>query len=288
MTGHMHKTFDMGKKKAPIPKLDFSTLKHNKEYKDWYKYSTKLELSVKSLRARIKVLEDDHEACNTKNKNLRHQNSNLYQLNKKLLANIKDLKAKIVELRERYNRRVQRAKQFGVNELEMTIPRLETDGTDEYRQSHCEMDFEDYKSNNSYDGTSSYPKGRLHTLNTVGDSEKIVPQDLESGVPSKKLSSNSILELNGFLSPGKQMFDSSNPYGNGNNIQEEQVDKILTKPVAETTKDEFKIQMPTNSLTKGKLMSRIQQNDQKYLAGGRIKHGRKINDLKLDRLNSVE
>lgn len=66
-----------------VPKLDFSGLKHNKEFKDWYKYSTKLETSVKSLRARIKVLEDDIEECNSKNHKLRGQNSNLYMLNKK-------------------------------------------------------------------------------------------------------------------------------------------------------------------------------------------------------------
>lgn len=99
----MSKTFDLGQKKANVPKLDFSSLKHNKEFKDWYKYSIKLETSVKSLRARIKVLEDDLEDCNNKNQNLRKQNANLYSLNKKLMVNIKDLKQKIVDTKERYN-----------------------------------------------------------------------------------------------------------------------------------------------------------------------------------------
>jgi hypothetical protein len=46
-------------KNPSVPKLDFSGLKHNKEFKDWYKYSIMLEKSVKSLRSRIKVLEED-------------------------------------------------------------------------------------------------------------------------------------------------------------------------------------------------------------------------------------
>lgn len=72
MNDKMFKTFDASaKKRSAVPKLDFSTLKHNREFKDWYKYSTKLETSVKSLRARIKVLEDDLEECNSKNQILK-------------------------------------------------------------------------------------------------------------------------------------------------------------------------------------------------------------------------
>lgn len=166
----MSKTFDLGQKKANVPKLDFSSLKHNKEFKDWYKYSIKLETSVKSLRARIKVLEDDLEDCNNKNQNLRKQNANLYSLNKKLMVNIKDLKQKIVDTKERYNWRVRRAQQYGVNELEMTLPRFETEGDNEYRQITDDVDFEDYRSTESYSATQNFERKQLRA-NTITDND---------------------------------------------------------------------------------------------------------------------
>lgn len=150
----MSKTFNLGivPKKKNVPKLDFSGLKHNKEFKDWYKYSIKLEKSIKALRNKIKCLEDDMAECNSKNQNLRKQNSNLYTLNKKLVSNVKGLKKKIVEVKERYNKRVKKAQQFGVGALEMTIPRFETDITSDYRQDTLEnKDFDDFNSNDSYD-----------------------------------------------------------------------------------------------------------------------------------------
>ncbi len=47
-----------------MPKLDFKVLKTVKEYKDWYLYACKLEESVKYLRDRSSLLEDDNEKLN--------------------------------------------------------------------------------------------------------------------------------------------------------------------------------------------------------------------------------
>ena len=144
------KTLDMSKKVA-VPKLDFSGLRHNKEFKDWYKYSIKLEKSIKALRIRIKTLETDMEEWNNKNSHLRKQNTNLYSLNAKLLNNIKALKKKNIDIKEKYNRRVKRARQIGVSALEMTMPRFDTDYTDMDRQDTLDKDFGDFDSNDSYD-----------------------------------------------------------------------------------------------------------------------------------------
>lgn len=137
--------------KVAVPKLDFSGLKHNKEFKDWYKYSIKLEKSIKALREKIKCLETDSEECNNKNTTLRKQNANLYSLNCKLVKNVKMLSRKIVEVKEKYNRRVKRARQFGVNALEMTMPKFETEFSEDYRQDTMDKEFDDFNSNDSYD-----------------------------------------------------------------------------------------------------------------------------------------
>jgi len=41
----------------PVPKLNLQSIKHVKEYRDWYQYALKLEDSVKFLRQRIRQLE---------------------------------------------------------------------------------------------------------------------------------------------------------------------------------------------------------------------------------------
>ena len=44
-----------------MPGLDFSNLKHVKEYKDWYAYAKKLEDALSLLRQRIAQLESENE-----------------------------------------------------------------------------------------------------------------------------------------------------------------------------------------------------------------------------------
>ena len=51
---------------SAVPNLNLKNLKQNQEYRDWYQYALKLEDSVKFLRQRIKVLEDDLDSVNTK------------------------------------------------------------------------------------------------------------------------------------------------------------------------------------------------------------------------------
>lgn len=144
-------TITQSSKKAAVPKLDFSGLKHNKEFKDWYKYSIKLEKSIRALRIKIKDLEDDLADCTNKNQALRKQNANLYSLNKKMVSHTKSLKKKIVEIKERYNKKIQKAQKFGINALEMTIPRFDTEMTQDFRHDSINDDFDDFNSNDSYD-----------------------------------------------------------------------------------------------------------------------------------------
>jgi hypothetical protein len=151
---YMTKTFSAGitHKKMKVPKLDFSVLKHNKEFKDWYSYSKMLEKSIIALQQKIKNLESDSQSCTEKNLALRAQNANLYKLNKKLVVNIKMLKKKIVEVKEKYNKRVQKAQKFGINNLEMTLPRFETEHTYDYGGDSFEKDayIDDFNSQDSY------------------------------------------------------------------------------------------------------------------------------------------
>lgn len=126
-------------------------MKHNKEFKDWYKYSVKLEKCVKALREKIKKLELDMADCTQKNLTLRKQNANLYGLNKKLVLNIKSLKKKIVEIKERYNKKIKKAQKFGVDALEMTLPRFDTELTYDYARDSTEGYVDDFNSNDSYD-----------------------------------------------------------------------------------------------------------------------------------------
>ena len=51
---------------SAIPKLNLKGLKQNQEYRDWYQYALKLEDSVKFLRQRIQVLDDDLDSVNSK------------------------------------------------------------------------------------------------------------------------------------------------------------------------------------------------------------------------------
>ena len=44
-----------------MPGLDFSNLKHVKDYKDWYAYAKKLEDALTLLRQRITELESEKD-----------------------------------------------------------------------------------------------------------------------------------------------------------------------------------------------------------------------------------
>lgn len=191
----MTKTFsagitDMSKKK--VPKLDFSVLKQNKEFKDWYAYSKMLERSIKALRVKIKNHELDLASCTEKNLALRKQNANLYGLNKKLVHNTKMLKKKIVEIKERYNKRVTKAKRFGVNALEMTIPRFETEITYNYGGDGFDKEgyIDDFNSQDSYDQDKFKNEYRAYK-DSSGMKMTITEEDLANS-PNKKY----ILEQN--------------------------------------------------------------------------------------------
>jgi hypothetical protein len=67
----MSKSFTIGDPRAKsqnrkVPGLDFSNLKHVKEYKDWYVYAKKLEDALSLLRKRIKDLEEENDELTTK------------------------------------------------------------------------------------------------------------------------------------------------------------------------------------------------------------------------------
>jgi len=98
------------------------------------------------------VLEDDLNVWNLKNEKARKQNVKLYSLNIKLVKNIKSLKTKIVEIKERYNKRVKKAQRYGVNALEMTLPRFDTELTEDYKTETIGREIDDYGSNDSCDG----------------------------------------------------------------------------------------------------------------------------------------
>ncbi len=49
-----------------VPGLDFSNLKHVKDYKDWYAYAKKLEDALTLLRQRIAQLETENEELKDK------------------------------------------------------------------------------------------------------------------------------------------------------------------------------------------------------------------------------
>lgn len=49
-----------------VPGLDFSNLKHVKDYKDWYAYAKKLEDALTLLRQRIAQLETENEELEDK------------------------------------------------------------------------------------------------------------------------------------------------------------------------------------------------------------------------------
>ena len=67
----MSKSFTMGDPRSKsqnrkVPGLDFSNLKHVKDYKDWYVYAKKLEDALSLLRQRIKELEEENDELTSK------------------------------------------------------------------------------------------------------------------------------------------------------------------------------------------------------------------------------
>ena len=66
---------------STIPKLNLKGLKQNQEYRDWYQYALKLEDSVKFLRQRIQVLDDDLDSVNTKYRSEKKSKEETLQIN---------------------------------------------------------------------------------------------------------------------------------------------------------------------------------------------------------------
>ena len=71
---------------AGVPKLNLKGLKQNQEYRDWYQYALKLEDSVKFLRQRIEVLEEDLESANSKYRQEKKANAETLEINQRLVA----------------------------------------------------------------------------------------------------------------------------------------------------------------------------------------------------------
>jgi len=76
--------------KSPVPGLDFSNLKHVKDYKDWYAYAKKLEDAVTLLNQRIKLLEDENQELKDSLTALQTRLDALTTENKQLLSNNSD------------------------------------------------------------------------------------------------------------------------------------------------------------------------------------------------------
>ena len=79
--------------KSPVPGLDFSNLKHVKDYKDWYAYAKKLEDAVTLLNQRIKLLEDENQELKDAVSSLQTRMDALTTENKQLLSNNSDQKS---------------------------------------------------------------------------------------------------------------------------------------------------------------------------------------------------
>jgi len=263
----MSKTFSLGSKissQKAVPKLDFSTLKHNKEFKDWYKYAIKLEKSIKTLRSKIKTIEIDMDDCRHKNIQLRKQNTNLYILNKKLVSNTKLLKKKIIELKEKYNKRVKRAQKFGVDALEMTIPRFDTDVTYDYTKDDLAKDYiDDFNSNDSYDpdklknGVIAYKRF---------DKSKTVTLDSNEG--KDRLNTEYILEQNDYydldeLTSGKNTNKSKkSSLRKDTSPLSKYIDQQKSEsPKKETREDPFGLKKPDISYKKKGLITKVNIND---------------------------
>ena len=71
---------------SAIPKLNLKNLKQNQEYRDWYQYALKLEDSVKFLRQRINVLEEDLNSVNAKYRSEKKSKEDTLQINQRLVT----------------------------------------------------------------------------------------------------------------------------------------------------------------------------------------------------------
>ena len=192
----------------------------------------------------------------------------MFSLNKKLLFNIKELKQKIVEIKERYNRKVRRAKQYGVSELEMTMPRFETEGTDDYRQITDDMDFEDYRSNDSYGNTKGYDKTQLKVAHTMMNNDHSFSEAKDESIKERKSSTN-ILEIDDYVSTVSQPMVSSSKdclekIMKPNPHPRKSISKFA-KQAYDTESREIKLQIPSKSRSKNnRLMARIQTQDRRH------------------------
>lgn len=287
----MWKTFDgTTKSKVQVPKLDFSGLKHNKEFKDWYKYSIKLEKSIRALRNKIKWLETDIDDWNNKNSNLRKQNSNLYSLNCKLVKNVKILKKKIIEVKEKYNRKVKRAQQMGINNLEMTMPRFETDLTYDYRQETAEKDFDDFNSNDSYD-----PEKRTSSINNYKEFIQMngTMTDQNSNPDEKKFHhkeiSNYILEQNDYWNTQESPVGVKKYWSVNNSSCKPTNSSGLKSPIEDQNKIDFNstIKYPERSYKRTGLMTKITASEERIPIGNKKKVSKKIVEERLSRQNST-
>ena len=85
-----------------IPKLNLKGLKQNQEYRDWYQYALKLEDSVKFLRQRIEVLEEDLETANAKYRQEKKANTETLEINQRLVAALNTSKQRVHEIKAKY------------------------------------------------------------------------------------------------------------------------------------------------------------------------------------------
>lgn len=118
-----------------------------------------------------------------KNLQLRKQNSNLYGLNRKLVLTTKSLKKKIIELKERYNKKIKKAQKFGLDTLEMTIPRFDTEMTYDLSKEDIPKEYlDDFNSNDSYEEPKA--KNQISAYKNYGKSRTLL---IDEGIPAGRV-----------------------------------------------------------------------------------------------------
>ena len=211
---------------------------------------------------------------NKKNAHLRKQNNNLYILNKKLVLTSKNLKKKIVELKERYNRRIKRAQKYGVDVLEMTIPRWDTDMTYDYSKDEFGREYiDDFNSNDSYE----LGKTNTHVVayKNSGKSRTLL---IDEGDDRRRLQTDFDLKHNDYHEFEELTSDKINSLSKKSSQRKDKSlngtlqSKTIHNPLNEEIKEEFGVKKPNFSFKKKGLITKVHLNNEaRDLLAGRRK-----------------
>ena len=146
---------------------------------------------------------------------------------------------------------MKRAQQFGVNALEMTLPRFETDGNEDYRHSTYE-DFADYNSNDSYNMKDEGPNNNQNNFKTdsileTNDYSFVDPTN--KGKKSKKRLQTEILEVDQFSGAKESVQEEPKLLSHSSNKVATSI-SVLGRPVRELDTDNFGLSKPDKSKPK--------------------------------------